>query len=451
MLHYMLIVLVFLFVRLSPGQGFGALKASNIDCTCPDQYVEDFLSKTLHRDVEPAPGTEDLMEVVEPCVPGACKHNPASLSPQTIKFVRSFQKALEENDIRTGSFLVLTAEGFGFSVCFFLGVVLKRPYMQTVLLADIQDDCISFRKDRDGFAQIETTHHLFARCLHATSPDLTTLDLEQWVHRPHLDDNSRLLLTVDEVKTTFSISTANVVAKPRKPPASLPFGLSNRSSRKRKQPLQRGQGSKRQRGSASSKGVAKGSNAIDRETNADDPDKDSSSETSATSDAENNELSDVDNLEGAPDDEAQGATVVPMSKTVERGMADMQEVYKEIDDADQAKESLAQDFHYGKTKGSFFSTTLGLGNGDCAKSGRSRCRNCNTYIKKESVRFEWYWNKLRPPSWVHSTCVMEISQKNELQRETTERLKGIAAASSGSSDNNEPVRAEAVRILSLLS
>ena len=127
-----------------------------------------------------------------------------------------------------------------------------------------------------------------------------------------------------------------------------------------------------------------------------------------------------------------------------------QSVAVEISRADQEQQQLSEDIAEQKsgvaTTKSFFSSRLGLGPGSIAPTGRAKCYSCKNMIPKGSVRFEWFWNKLRPNAFVHSYCVPTISKQFQLVSDTLEQL-GRSMDAAASSNSNDPVRQEAIRLL----
>lgn len=104
--------------------GLGALKAEHIDTWSSDQCVQNFLGATLHQDFRPASDQADpdfLEDIVEPCIPGMCKHDPSAFWTQSSMFVRALQKHFDEKKILTGSLLVLKSAEFPQTTCFFFG------------------------------------------------------------------------------------------------------------------------------------------------------------------------------------------------------------------------------------------------------------------------------------------------------------------------------------------
>ena len=424
--------------------GLGALKAEHIDTWSTNMEVQKFLDDTLHKDLVPITDgiNQDLLgNIVEPCLAGMCKQYATTLWNETSAFVRSFQKHLDEKKIMTGSLLILKSSEFPETTSFFLGVVLKKPLLQTAVLAKVNDDRVLFEK-QNGRPKMSTTHHLFSEFLRSTSSKLTDIIVEHWNCSHSLDDASRLLVVAEELSSEFIVSTAPQKGTgARKPPVAMPIGFSTRSrpqkSKKRKQPKALGAPA-RQRKKAK---VSKGSDSDQKKRRQVDTDTDA--ETSSSKGPTN-----PDETPDTPDEEE---TMVPISEAAQNELAEVQRVENENLKLDEIKESLQE----GEERptpcgqgGSFFSKKLGLAHGVLAATSRSKCRSCDQFIAKGTVRFEWYWNKLRPNSWVHAHCVLSMAEKFDLKEDTKQVLKSILDKSSSSTDADNPVRVEAARILS---
>ena len=50
----------------------------------------------------------------------------------------------------------------------------------------------------------------------------------------------------------------------------------------------------------------------------------------------------------------------------------------------------------------------GIAGVQVAPSGNSKCRACDSRIAYKSVCFEYWWNKSRPPGYVHLECVVRL-------------------------------------------
>ena len=397
-----------------------------------NEDVEKFLDETLHNDdfdVTPAPAPENVENdssicenLPEPCLPGICKNDPSTLWESTSAFAKTFQQALDERNIKTGSFLVLSSPDYPLTLYFFLGVILRRPLLQTVVLADVLNDRISFQKDGNGQPQFDTSCHLFATFLHATSKDLKELNFEHWVYTPRLEDGQRLVVCADQMKSQFVIGLTKHKAQ-SKPSIKLPFGLSNRNPKKKRHATaQSGKSGPKPKHRRIDKTASGSGSGDSRSSDSEDPVPKGS----------------VANTE---------QVVEPITAIVAQSEVDARTLEKEVEDSDQVKAILAEEVPQTRG-GSFFSKVLGVGTGAIAPTGRSKCRHCSKFIMKDEIRFEWFWNKLRPPSWVHAHCLMSLADASQLRQETLESLRRIASTSSGSRDDN-PVSREAARILSL--
>ena len=437
--------------------GLGALKAEHIDTWSPDSAVGEFLNNTLHKDVEPLrdQDSELLDAMAEPCVPGFCKHNPNSLWEPTTLFVKGLQKEFTEKSILTSSLILLSSEAYPVTVYFFVGIILKKPLLQTVAMAKVEGDRVSFELS-NGRPIFSTTYHVISNFLHCTSRELTEISVEHWACTYRLENNKALVVTADRLSTSFTISTTKKRSTAtRKPAVKLPFGLSSLDVKKRK--TQRAQhdpaSKKRQRGiphevpaaSSAASSMPLASESVLSQALAF-SDRDSDSDVISQAAAEETSASSTDEDADAVD---QSDPVVPISQTARKEEIETKRVEQELESAYQAQESLAEEVRSGK---SFFSKKLGLAGGSLAASGRSKCRACGKLIPKDSVRFEWYWNRLRPNSWIHPHCLVDISQQNNLLQDTKRVLEGLVSASASSRDRAESsVQQEAAQILACIS
>lgn len=411
--------------------GLGALKAEHIDTWSTNAEVQKFLDDTLYKDLVPNTDsiTQDLLgNIFEPCLPTMCKQYATSLWNETSAFVRCLQKHLDEKKIMTGSLLILKSSEFPKTTSFFLGVILKRPLLQTAILAKVNDDRVLFEKKDDGQPKISTTHHLFSEFLRSTSAQLTEIAVEHWDCSHSLDDASRLLVVAEELSSDFLVSTTPQKGTgARKPPVPMPFGLSARSrpqkSQKRKQP--------------------KAFGACTRER------KKARACESSDSDEEKRQA-ETSSSEGLPDTPNEEENMVPISQAAQNELVEVRRVESENVKLDEVKESLLEgDKEIQATQGgSFFSKKLGLADAGLAATSRSKCRSCGQFIAKGTVRFEWYWNKMRPNSWIHAHCVLNMAGNFDMKEDTKQVLKSILDKSTSSTDADNPVRVEAARILS---
>ncbi|CAK9049078.1 PARP-type domain-containing protein (Fragment) [Durusdinium trenchii] len=426
------------------GDGDGALKAELIDVKSPDDQVSAFLRDTIHAVYQDVAGdnsenTEDLADSSLDCFPGGLCRSGCHFDKAN-QFVYRLHKELDERKIKSGSLLTLTLTDHHHTHVFFSGITLKKPLLQTAILASIQDDVVSFQQDpNSSIPCITTTHHMFLQMLE-TGSTATSVHVEHWLYKPIIDDTKALRVNADHILTSFTVDIASSKSVSRKRPIKLPFGLKEiRKPRKRK--TEAGAGAKHQ---AKRRRIQDPTDDLPCEC-----DSDSGSDSNSSS----GNPSDIDGSgEVAPLFEEDNE-VEPISEIMENEMKAEWQVAEEIQEADKNKARLAK-YTQGegtaataesknKTK-TFFSQRLGLGCGSIAPTGRAKCYHCKVLIGRDTIRFEWYWNKLRPNGWLHNHCLIETAQKFELLDETMRQLDELTSASS-SSDNT--VREESARIL----
>ena len=420
------------------------MKAELIDVKSPDDQVSAFLRDTIHAVYQDVAGdnsenTEDLADSSLDCFPGGLCRSGCHFDKAN-QFVYRLHKELDERKIKSGSLLTLTLTDHHHTHVFFSGITLKKPLLQTAILASIQDDVVSFQQDpNSSIPCITTTHHMFLQMLE-TGSTATSVHVEHWLYKPIIDDTKALRVNADHILTSFTVDIASSKSVSRKRPIKLPFGLKEiRKPRKRK--TEAGAGAKHQ---AKRRRIQDPTDDLPCEC-----DSDSGSDSNSSS----GNPSDIDGSgEVAPLFEEDNE-VEPISEIMENEMKAEWQVAEEIQEADKNKARLAK-YTQGegtaataesknKTK-TFFSQRLGLGCGSIAPTGRAKCYHCKVLIGRDTIRFEWYWNKLRPNGWLHNHCLIETAQKFELLDETMRQLDELTSASS-SSDNT--VREESARIL----
>ena len=128
-----------------------------------DESVTSFLQSTIHQQIL-GDTTENLDIDFDPspvckCLPGFCSKD--AYFDCASKLVRAFHICLTERKINTGSLLLLSCSDIPFTCSFFLGVTLKKPLLQTVVVSKIDDDSVSFQLSGSGnVPEVTTTSHL---------------------------------------------------------------------------------------------------------------------------------------------------------------------------------------------------------------------------------------------------------------------------------------------------
>lgn len=425
------------------------MKAEHIDTECSDDDVISFLMKTLHQTVYNEAAHCDNDPAPDPsckCMPGLCAmgdwYDSASM------LARVFHKCLDERKINVGSLLLLSCEGMPFTRTFFTGVTLRKPLLQTVIFSDIDEDRVSFKLDDNDLPVVATTCLLFLDLLTASCPTEVSqinIDVEHWFYRPFVTDGM-LHVNPEHVldKFTFNLQTKPSL-QPKVAPVKLPFGF--KEERK----------TKKQHKHVQKKGAVKSQQKTNKpvERRGDDTDKNTASDSDSASLSSSGKCSDLNSpvAANAEDD------IDPINDVMQEEMKHVPELVMEIEMADQAKEELSADLSQPAASGkvfkepSFFSKELGLASGSIAPTYRAKCYACKAAIAKGEVRFEWFWNKLKPNGWLHPHCIPSTAEKFELTDITIEKLKQMCNPSPSAplSCKDERVQFEARHVLHTMS
>ena len=395
------------------------------------------MQSSIHQQLKGDEQNTELPEVTTSCLPGLCKQLPEMDAASRI--ARSLHNSLAERSIRTGSLLVISANDpeFSFHRSLFLGVTLKRPLLQTVVLANIQDDVVSMLKQPSSeMPQITTTCHLFVDMLRMAGSvtRVNIIDVEHWACKSFLDAEGKLHTNAESLLDSFSIScskpSSSSTAKASKAP--LPFGF--KDVRKRKAHAHPAGSTDKK----SKKDNPKTTNTLDLDASEPGSGSDSHSDNDQDQERETSAL-------------AESSEIEPITDVMQEELKKEKQIVKEIEQADVEKAQLEQSMSVDIDTGSkaqastakgqsqsktFFSARLGLGAGSLAPTSRAICHNCRTKIGKNTVRFEWFWNRLKPNAWIHYFCVPEISSKFKLKDDTLTRLQEMLSESSDSSNRD---------------
>ena len=433
------------------------MKAELIDVKSPDERVTSYLDDTIHKDllgreIKYLEESNDLP--TSTCMPGFCgcsQH--ADIASQ---LVRAFHICLTEGQVKTGSLLILSGTESSVTRTFFLGVTLKKPLLQTVVLACIEDDRVSFKGARQEHLHphqlasipiVTTTAHLFLDLLqHTAGPgDGFEFEVEHWFYKPFVDEAGRLHVNPEYVIQQFTFNPDKKSSVQRKAPVSLPFGLKpDRKRRRVEGGKPKSSTTKTSEAKPNVSKIARKPHRHDGYTH-EDSDMTDSDESEPGFGSQLFAVNDSSNADHAVEEEEQ---IEPINEVMQQEILNAKEVAEEIAQADQVQEAFTAEVEAsGATLGkTFFSKTLGLGAGSFAPTGRAKCYSCKEAITKGSIRFEWQWNKLRPHGFLHPYCIPQVSKSSNLEKETLEQLVKITSASSCSSSGIDPIRAEAARI-----
>ena len=452
--------------------GNGALKSELIDVSSSDECIAQFLNNTIHAGLQSATmtdrGADVLPDMEEPeeisgCLPHLCKTN--QLFELASHFVRKLQKELEQRKIYAGSLLTLSADGNPVTHAFFLGIALNKPLVQTVVMARIEDDQVTFLQTPGSLVpEMATTHDLLLKMLEVSSTTLDSLSVEHWHYIPLLSGAKSLRVNADCVAASFEISRLKTKASSSvKPAARMPFGFKPERKPRKKKPTgeRKKAASKKRKAQPTSQDhqlvIAEDDGMAKEDSDSDVGSSSSSSSTAAINDKE--EKSHPSHL-GHEDNEVQ-----PISETMQKETIAEQEVIQEIAQTEENIEELqkgiaksddksdksAKPTTANKKEPSFFSKRLGLGVAGVSPTARAKCHHCRNLIPKGAVRFEWMFNRLKPNGWLHSYCLIECAQKYELVEDTIQNLREVRASFSSGSQSESPVNQEVARILAIMT
>ena len=424
--------------------------------------MEEFLQNSIHKQCCPDEIASEIDRVKdaqlhdEPCMPGLCSNDPRY--PHILKLVRAFSKQLDDHKIRTGALLHISSPSCQTAHTVYLGVVVKKPFLQTLIRARIGDGQACFHLEGDRL-QVQTSHTTFAGMMkeaEQASVPFSDLQLfvEVWHWEPFVDpERNCLQVLAERVSTTFELScqalheklSAAAAAK-AKSSDSLPFGMALEKRKRKRKPKQKrpqtgsgggggggAPGSSDQHPPSDQQGNGLGIETIDVDPSESETGSDSNNSSSSAS-SESDWEDDTDPVE-------------PISETMKAEASTLKSVAREITEADKSKADAAAAASKSSAAAgagsSFFSRELGLGseNGP-AVTGRSKCHSCHTLIPVGSTRFQWWWNTKKPNGWLHAYCVLNAADTYNMRESTMNKLKLISTGA-----DNASVQAAARSIL----
>ena len=203
-----------------------------------DQEISAFLKSTIHQevtgDINGLNSDSGNPEPIQTCIPGLCGRDP--LFPSVCRLARAFHTSLSERKISTGSLLLVSGVGLPSTYTFFLGVTLKKPLRQTVLLACIEEERVSLQLlGGRNVPDVTTTAHIFLNMLHVANGEALQLQVEHWLYEPFVDATGALQVNAESVGDTFDFNTSTKASVPKKPAVKMPFGFKP-DRKKRKTP-----------------------------------------------------------------------------------------------------------------------------------------------------------------------------------------------------------------------
>lgn len=422
--------------------GLGALKASLIDVLSTDDQIDSSLANTLRSAADKSAifseQNEDLPDVHHPCFHFLCVKDP--LYERVRTFVKHFSQQLEKHELKPGLLLTFTSDECPEAFTHFLGVMLKRPHLQMLLEATIVDDFevseVSLILESDCTPRVSTSHEVF---LHLLRCNAEKVKVEAWQCQAFLHNGDLLKANVDfeaSPLVSFEVSATKPVAT-KKTDVALPFGLTlPKPRRKRKGSNAKAKTMKETKAKVRKPGLkqaqAKQNNIVNSDTSCSEPELSSSS----SGDDQNHEI----------DPNKESEQVIPANDVVKKAEAQIPEMAQEIETMDTMRQNTADAIRANKaaSASSFFAKTIGLFESGLAVTGRSVCLACKKPIAKNSVRYSWYYSKVRPHGWVHSFCLVGFCKQNNLVDQSIGQLKEIIkSADKSSSSKRAPLPGQA--------
>lgn len=412
------------------------MKAEYIEVTLPDTAVSDFLQETIHNqncpeDVANHIGAAQGMDANdEPCLPGLRRSS--AVFPAALKLARAFSKSLDARNIKAGALMHFSSESCPSKVfAAFLGVTVKKPCLQTLITARVEDSQASFQLDDASRLQVRTAQEIFSHMLQEASErgvpsKVFELAVEVWQWKPFLDQDGCLQVRVEDMQVQFHINCKTEAnPNPTSTNSNLPFGM--KMPRKERRKGRKGPGVL-QKAKVPTKGGATSSSSLNntgvqhhgldaKGSAADAADSFDSQSGSESDDSTTSVLGNVDETE----------PVEPINETMRAEALSASAVEAEVASAAvqvAEAERAAGEIPRGST---FFTRKLGLGSEHgLAASGRSKCHVCHALIPKGDVRFQWWWHTKKPNAWLHPYCVIQAADNINLRTDTVSKLELVS-------------------------
>ena len=406
-----------------------------IDVLTGDNDISALLEGSLHMglNLEIVPGAdgpenddnqEELQQAEEQCSFLCCVTDPAH--DLLKKFVNNFWKQIQRHHLKPADLLLVSC--LDTDAAYFLGILLKKPLVQTLVLGVVTDNEARYDLS-SGAPAVLTAHQLFLTCLREGGLDVK-VDFEAWRCDAFLADGCFLKSNPCEKVCSFSVSSEPLPAV-KKPKFEAPFGWTEKK-RPRKP---------RQKRAAKPKASRKPRPVRIRG----DYVPSSGSEVDAASRSSHSESNSEDVNE-------ESERVVPVSASAAE---EVQAAAAEIEEADVQRAETAEAIRLNEMPGpssSFFSKELGMKDVVLALSGRSACLCCKQFIAKGTVRYSWYYSKVRPHGWLHAGCVLQYVDKQKIKqlpentlrclRDIQRRCAVTGSNSASSTSKSQPVVSE---------
>ena len=395
------------------------MKRHFIDVLTTDTDVAKSLENTLHTSQpEEGDALDNLPQPTDICSSFMCCKDP--LADSVGRMVKNFSHRLQRSDVKPGSLLLMSVNQQSEQRGFFLGAMLRKPLLQTLVEATVSDREAYFKLS-GSMPAIQTSHELFLEFLRSGA---RVVVVEAWECEAFLapgsesdDDNDSIssnLLKVNPSSQTAKFSvTPEVIAHAVHRP-QLPASLRVRKP-KVKKPKSRATGAR-----SSLHAVAK--KVLMEEC--------ASSGEGSAGDASGDEAQMPQKVPEHPGSNDESEAVVPISASVAREQENMKAVAKEIQESDKQRQQTAEAIRLKemppRAGGTYFTRTIGLQDGALATTGRSVCLACKKSILQNSVRFSYAYSRTRPTGWVHAHCVAGyVLSNNDSSNELRSSSKAV--------------------------
>ena len=160
-------------------QGHGALKCGSIDVSTSDKDITTLLDQTVHCSPEVL-AAEASCDLKDPCWTFLCRKDPAF---ELLKrMVQNFWNVIQSKQLKPGSLLLMSTSVHGVpDIAYFLGTMLKKPLLQTLVEATVSDREAEYRMLPSGLPCITTAHELFLRFLRSSdNMEQVQVKVEAW-------------------------------------------------------------------------------------------------------------------------------------------------------------------------------------------------------------------------------------------------------------------------------
>ena len=201
--------------------------------------MSTFLQGTLHKQTCPDDISDQLGAIEgldidvhdDTCLNGMCRSSP--FWPEVCKMAKALSYKLDEHGIKAGSLLHFSSDSSPAVAAAFLGVIIKKPLMQTFIEAKVDDSQASFAMDPKGRVRVFSAHEMFDTMLglaakQGLNPLLFEIKVEVWQCELFVYESRCLRVRVEDIAVVFSVSCnppKKADAKKKQADPSLPFGL----------------------------------------------------------------------------------------------------------------------------------------------------------------------------------------------------------------------------------